>query len=188
MGFFVVYGLLFRTFVEQTGSAHSVLNYFLGKKGVCTMSEHYDDIILEGDNKQVWLSSRITQKEHKMLDEIRGWLQTQRNLSTVRKQEVVMYVIQTAYENLMSTIREIDQTHKMQTPQNVHKDTPEVHEKPTAEIVEFPNPKPPEQAEYIPFQNYDQFANKSYNTFSPKPNKHTATVPEKNAILKGLGL
>jgi hypothetical protein len=72
------------------------------------MRQQFEDIILEGESKQVFLSTRITQKENKMLDDIRIWLQTQRNLSTVSKQETIMYTIRLGYEFMQLKIAEMD--------------------------------------------------------------------------------
>jgi hypothetical protein len=72
------------------------------------MQEQLEHILLESQNKPIYLSTRITQKESKMLDEIRGWLQTERSLSTVSKQETVMHTIRVAYEYMQTQIAHMD--------------------------------------------------------------------------------
>jgi hypothetical protein len=79
------------------------------------LNEKLEDIILEGEGKQVFLSTRITQKESQMLNEIRGWLQTERNLSTVSKQETVMHTIRVAYEYMSTQIAHKDNEQEKRT-------------------------------------------------------------------------
>jgi hypothetical protein len=56
----------------------------------------------------VHLSTRITQIENKMLQEIGGWLQTGNKTATIRKQEVVRHTIRMAYEYLCTQLDGID--------------------------------------------------------------------------------
>jgi hypothetical protein len=126
------------SFAMREDCAQSILNYFLVNyfaRRLRTMGTPIDDIILEGDSKMVYLSTRITQKERKMLDEIQGWLQTERSCSTVSFQETVMRTIRFAYDSLQAQIAHIDNEQNDKviqmperhpnppvTPQNAHKD------------------------------------------------------------------
>jgi hypothetical protein len=98
---------------------------------------------LESAFAEVFLTCRITQIEDKMLKEIRGWLQTENQTATIRKQEAVRRTIRMAYEHMQLKISQMD--NKIVTfptqPQPTATEPPQIVDKPkradfTSQLVE----------------------------------------------------
>jgi hypothetical protein len=62
-----------------------------------------EDVIEKGSFYRVNLSTRITQDTCNKLAEIQGWLQTERELSTVSKQEAIEKAIRHYHEFILQT-------------------------------------------------------------------------------------
>lgn len=115
----------------------------------------------------VFLSTRITQIEHKMLTEIHGWLQTENQTATIRKQEVIRRTIRMAYAHLQTQL--------------VHMD--EQAEEPTTQFVD--NSPTNNTRGFLDVKAYQEMSNKTLY----KPTAQNVHKTEKpSEILKGLGL
>ena len=102
----------------------------------------------------VYLSTRITQIENKMLQEIGGWLQTGNQTATIRKQEIVRHTIRMAYEFLHMQIADIDkQNADISTEHNT-----------TTDIT------PTKQTHNLDLKIYQEIANKSITHSTHKLN------------------
>lgn len=96
-------------------------------------------------HKTCYLSTRITQVEDKMLNEIGGWLQTGNKTATIRKQEIVRRTIRMAYEYLQIQLAHID-------TQNTHTPT---EPKISTHIM------PTKQTHSIDLETYQKISNKT---------------------------
>jgi hypothetical protein len=63
---------------------------------------------LESAFAEVFLTTRITQVESKMLDDLRGFFQTENQTATIRKQEAVRRTIRMAFEYMQILIAQMD--------------------------------------------------------------------------------
>jgi hypothetical protein len=115
------------------------------------MENPFDEI---SDFDTVYLSTRITQTEHKMLNEIQGWLQTANQTATVRKQEAVRRTIRMAYEFLQTQLAHMDEIAATESAQIVDNS-------PTPEIVVDISPTKPTQDKFDNMiDTYREIANK----------------------------
>ena len=122
------------------------------------MENPFDEI---SDFDTVYLSTRITQTEHKMLNEIQGWLQTANQTATIRKQETVRRTIRMAYEFLQTQIAHMDEVAATESTQIVD-------DSPTSEIVVDISPTKPTQDKFDNMMDtYREIANKS--VYTPRP-------------------
>jgi hypothetical protein len=123
------------------------------------------------DFDMIYLSTRITRIEHKMLNEIQGWLQTTNNTATIRKQETVRRTIRMAHAYLLSQIESMDEV------------SSEIQHEPVTQIVSI-MPAPVTK-------NQQSFDIKAYYEMSNKTpqQKRVQNVSDKmNLIQKKLGL
>lgn len=112
------------------------------------------------DFDTIYLSTRITQVEHKMLNEIQGWLQTANQTATIRKQEVVRRTIRMAYECLQTQLAHMDEVAATESAQIVS-------DSPTPEIVVDISPTKPTQDKFDNMMDtYREIANKT--TYTPR--------------------
>lgn len=91
-GFFVVYINVLKTFVEHTQCMHFALyTYSIGnsERNECKMHENKKDAIELGTTHLVNLSSRISQNACNKLEEIKGWLTTEKDYGKASKQEAL---------------------------------------------------------------------------------------------------
>ena len=114
----------------------------------------------------VFLSTRITQVEHDMLNEIWGWLQTENQTATIRKQEVVRRTIRMAYDYLQTQIAHMDEP----------AEEPKIHlvdNSPTIENVRIISSTKPTQQRGMDdmIETYKEIGNNF--TYTPRPqNQH----------------
>ena len=116
---------------------------------------------MESAFAEVFLTTRITQVENKMLDEIRTWLQTENQTATIRKQETVRRTIRMAYEYMQILIAQND--NKIVTFPTQPKQTPTE----TPQIVETNKNKP-----------YKAFDPETYKSFEIRQTASFKTTPQ----------
>lgn len=124
------------------------------------------------DFKTVFLSTRITQVENQMLNEIGGWLQTANVTATIRKQEIVRRTIRMAYDYLQLQIADMDKQNADISPE------PENH---THTI-------PTKRTQVLDLKIYHEIANKTTNQNLTLKPTHTINHAKARTIQKGLGL
>jgi hypothetical protein len=130
------------------------------------MEKPFDDM---SSFDTVFLSTRITQVEHDMLTEIQGWLQTENQTATIRKQETVRRTIRMAYEYLQTQIAHMDEP--AEKPQIHLVDNSPTIEKP----VDIPPTKPTQQEtekylkDVYEMSNNYKYSPRTQNTHNKKP-------------------
>lgn len=139
------------------------------------MEKPFDDM---SSFDTVFLSTRITQVEHDMLSEIQGWLQTENQTATIRKQETVRRTIRMAYEYLQTQISHMDEP--AEKPQIHLVDNSPTIEKP----VDIPPTKPTLRGMDDMIETYKEIG----NNFTYTPRTQNAHNKKPHLIQRNLGL
>jgi hypothetical protein len=134
---------------------------------------------LESAFAEVFLTTRITQVESKMLDDLRGFFQTENQTATIRKQEAVRRTIRMAFEYMQILIAQMDNKLITFPPQPKQQPDPMPTEPP--QIVIENNKKP-----YKPYDldNYKSFETKYTERERANPQNVEKDVLEEHPKLK----
>lgn len=129
----------------------------------------------------VFLSTRITQIEHDMLNEIWGWLQTTNQTATIRKQEVIRRTIRMAHEYLQTQIAHMDKLAE-EPPTQV------VNNSPITENIRIISPtKTTQNAGLMDLETIKEIANKTSHEIRTQ-NAHKASPEKIRLIHNKIGL